>query len=620
MFVFDFDRTLTNGMSRPGEEKDLRKVSALSPFFERGTPKELMVKDEQGNEIPLARGGSVFAADYQKAAALAQIIREQKQRSLRVFFFDDAIVNAHVVATSTKLHLNMSAPCPDVELISYWWDTFEEETGPTPSMKPSHTATTDSNYADFAKPMLADFGVTSEEVDARIEAYRAINMGTRSRRKAGEPVGGEELSKVQAAGKDMRAKMAPLAATLGARFARGPRPPPVLPNSSYNAFKTGKKLHNAELSEIRDAKKKGGGVKSIGGGLEGLLAARGLPRGLPRPAPPPASDWRAKAAKEKARADVAKKLFENKGVASLPPGDLENPRWETAFQVESPDEGSTGGLAFVATLAGAFAIKSANDMAEEYVGTKFLEAAWVPVPKMRVVFVGEEEHGLILQSVEEVAKQYSRRGDAEGAGRVMLHALTAMKKFDGPLILMELVECAFSLNELGRGGGAESVLEPGRGGRMARSRLDAIGRVWVLDAVLNFRDRFCSRLSYARYDEAVVGAEGEGEGKEFLTGNCDNVLFSPVGAGFAAIDSHVKLIREGGGVGAKKVAEGNNSELIERLHRELGRVLIEGTGCMEWLRFTVKVVGGWGLSDEALECVRVGAVRGMKAVQGAIEA
>lgn len=155
---------------------------------------------------------------------------------------------------------------------------------------------------------------------------------------------------------------------------------------------------------------------------------------------------------------------------------------------------------------------------------------------------------------------------------------------------------------------------------MARSRLDAIGRVWVLDAVLNFRDRFCSRLSYARYDEAVVGAEGKGEGKEFLTGNCDNVLFSPVGAGFAAIDSHVKLIREGGGVGAKKVAKGNTSELIERLHRELGRVLIEGTGRMEWLRFTVKVVGGWGLSDEALECVRVGAVRGMKAVKGAIEA
>ena len=211
LFVFDFDRTLTNGMSKPGEEVELSKVvrggedtvralqrakdagaglyiitarapraltveqlyasldnaqSALSPIFRRGTeaPEEFTVKDADGNDIPLARGGNIFAADYQKAAALAQIIREQGQDSLRAFFFDDAIVNAHVVATATKLHLSSSSEIPDVALTSYWWDTYEEETGPNRSMTPSHTATTDSNYADFARHMLSDFGVTKEEV------------------------------------------------------------------------------------------------------------------------------------------------------------------------------------------------------------------------------------------------------------------------------------------------------------------------------------------------------------------------------------------------------------------------------------------------------------------------
>ena len=113
----------------------------------------------------------------------------------------------------------------------------------------------------------------------------------------------------------MRAKMAPLAATLGARFARGPRPPPVpvpvRPNSSYNAFEAGKILHEAELNDIRAAKKISGGVKSIGGGLGELFGPRG-PRG-PRGPAPPQSDWRTKTANEKARAEAAKKVRRLRG-------------------------------------------------------------------------------------------------------------------------------------------------------------------------------------------------------------------------------------------------------------------------------------------------------------------
>ena len=88
------------------------------------------------------------------------------------------------------------------------------------------------------------------------------------------------------------------------------------------------------------------GVGDINGGLGALLGAR-------RPPPPAAADpaggWRAKAAAEKARAAAAASLFKGRSAASLPPGPLSAPRWDTAFQVSRPDEGTTGGLAFVQT-------------------------------------------------------------------------------------------------------------------------------------------------------------------------------------------------------------------------------------------------------------------------------
>jgi hypothetical protein len=698
LFVFDFDRTLTNGMSNPGETELGKLVrggsttiaalqrardagsklyiitarrpvsmtvqqlfasldhaqSALSPFFERGQPEEMLLHDEQGNAIPLARGGNVIAADYQKAAALAHIIQEQpSQANLRVFFFDDVVVNSFVVATSTKQHLGPACSAP--EITSYWWDTFDEEIGPNPSMKPSHTNSTDSSYADFARHMLEAYGVTAAECDARIEAYRAISTGTRHHRQAGEPVSNGELRSVQAAYKDMHAKMSPLAATLGERFARGPRPPPVgvVPNAAYDAFTAGKALHSAELDAIRASKKEGGSgdsVRSISAGLGGLFgAARGPRGGLPRgPRPPPSSaeadggGWRAKAASDKARAKAAAALFANRSVASLPPGPLSAPMWETAFQVESPDEGTTGGLSFVATLAGAFAIKSANDLAEEFVGTRFLQIAGVPAPAVRMVHPGDEEHATILDAVEAVAKQYSQRGDAEGASGIMMHALTSMRKFDGPLLLMELVPAALTLNRLGSAQRAEAFLEPSAEDTRARTRLEAIGRLWVTDAVLNFRDRFTSRLNHAEYDAAVALAKsGDSNGaavtpeqlKVSLTGNCDNVLLTNAPfcrAGFAAIDSHVKLIR--GASSAADDSQNSRSVTSTMLLRELGALLEEASSaassgklssapsrCFDWLRFTIEVVSGHTLSDDALACARFGALRGVAAVPGAVE-
>ena len=112
LLVFDFDRTLTNGISRPGDETAkvvrggeatvaaLRRAhdagaglfivtarrparlsveqifasldnaqAALSPFFPRGDCAEF-----QFSNVPLARGGSVYASGYEKAAALAHIV------------------------------------------------------------------------------------------------------------------------------------------------------------------------------------------------------------------------------------------------------------------------------------------------------------------------------------------------------------------------------------------------------------------------------------------------------------------------------------------------------------------------------------------------------------------
>ena len=109
--------------------------SALSPFFPRGDCVEFQFGSEQSG-VPLARGGSVYASGYEKAAALAHIVSVQKQEGLRVFFFDDSVVNSYVVGTSTAQHLAESGLASAVaELRSYWWDSYEEEMGFSPTME-----------------------------------------------------------------------------------------------------------------------------------------------------------------------------------------------------------------------------------------------------------------------------------------------------------------------------------------------------------------------------------------------------------------------------------------------------------------------------------------------------
>ena len=629
LLVFDFDRTLTNGISRPGDETAkvvrggeatvaaLRRAhdagaglfivtarrparlsveqifasldnaqAALSPFFPRGDCAEFRFGDRGG--VPLARGGGVYASGYEKAAALAHIVSAQKRAGLRVFFFDDSVVNSYVVGTSTALHMAGRELAPAVtELTSYWWDSYDEEMGLSPTMGPSPLGTADSNYPDHLRHMLLAYGVTAAERDARIAAYRAAGH---VRPSVPRGVGAERAS-VEAASQASRAKMSGLAETLGARFARGPRPPPAP-----------------------------GGARAPG--LGALLGAR-------RPPPPRAAgvagDWRAQAAAQKARAAAAAALFEGRSAASLPPGPLAAPRWETAFQVGRPAEGTTGGLAFIATLAGAFAVKAADDVAEEFVGTRFLRAAGAPVPGARVVFPADAEHASILAAVEAVAKQYSRRGDAEGAQAVMVHVLVGLRKYDGPLLLLELVPAARAFDEIGAS--AAHLLEPAAGSR-ARARLEAMGRVWVVDAALHFHDRFASRLSCAGYD-AAAAAYAEGATADGVTGNLGNILLTDAPPAVAAVDSHVKLVRGTASDAAALAAA--RAEARARLRTELGALLAEARDAAErgalatapsrslgWLRVTVESSTGHSLSDGALAAARLGALRGVAAVPGAV--
>jgi len=280
IFIFDFDRTLTNGISFPGEPSLDKLVrggtsttaallraklagcplyiitarrpstltveqifasldhaqSALSPFFERGPPASLIVADldEPSHKIPLARGGNIFAADYQKAAALAQIIREQAEPT-KIYFFDDAIVNSFVVAEHLDRHLRGH----NFFLFSYWWDTFEEECGPTPTMTPSHTSSTDSSYAEHLSHMLLAFGIDSNERERRIGIYESLQRGkSRVGRVAGDLKGAGKLQKNQPS-------IGLLENVLGERFCKGP-------SDGYEAMaKMKKKKQNLPLTGWR---------------------------------------------------------------------------------------------------------------------------------------------------------------------------------------------------------------------------------------------------------------------------------------------------------------------------------------------------------------------------------
>ena len=94
---------------------------------------------------------------------------------------------------------------------------------------------TDSNYSEYMRHMLLAYGVSSSECDARIGVYRSkgnarhgLQRGKKvSAAQLGLRAGSAERASVEAASMASRVKMSGLEGSLGARFARGPRPPPA---------------------------------------------------------------------------------------------------------------------------------------------------------------------------------------------------------------------------------------------------------------------------------------------------------------------------------------------------------------------------------------------------------
>jgi hypothetical protein len=134
------------------------------------------------------------------------------------------------------------------------------------------------------------------------------------------------------------------------------------------------------------------------------------------------------------------------------------------------------------------------------------------------------------------------------------------------------------------------------------------------------------------YDAAAAAyAEGAApeEARARVAGNLGNILLTDVAAGVAAVDSHVKLVRGTASDAAALAAA--RAEARARLRTELGALLAEARDAAErgvlatapsrslgWLRVTVESSTGHSLSDGALAAARLGALRGVAAVPGAV--
>jgi hypothetical protein len=156
---------------------------------------------------------------------------------------------------------------------------------------------------------------------------------------------------------------------------------------------------------------------------------------------------------------------------------------------------------FIATLAGSFAVKAGSSLAEEYMAASFLRHLGVPVPETRMIYQGHPEHRAIIKAVQKVAVQYALRGDY--APRLEDKKLT---RFNGPLLLMQCMSSAHTLAQIDTETAKTCLeIEASSSGSdaeraVAEYRLQSIGRCWLGDLLLRFRDRFCSRGNLHDYD------------------------------------------------------------------------------------------------------------------------
>eukprot|EP00568_Trieres_chinensis_P011021 CAMPEP_0183292202 /NCGR_PEP_ID=MMETSP0160_2-20130417/1347_1 /TAXON_ID=2839 ORGANISM="Odontella Sinensis, Strain Grunow 1884" /NCGR_SAMPLE_ID=MMETSP0160_2 /ASSEMBLY_ACC=CAM_ASM_000250 /LENGTH=419 /DNA_ID=CAMNT_0025453123 /DNA_START=22 /DNA_END=1278 /DNA_ORIENTATION=- len=265
ILVFDYDRTLTNGFASPdtapfdrlrgGRESfdaisscpyrkfvlTARPASAatvttmtehcavLRMYVDAGAldiEGEVEKLDVSGGQSGITariiRRGSVYASDYNKGLALAQIVarawpelaapESKQEKTYRfgrrfVYFVDDNVNNSFEVDTTSHgvLLSEYGEEYRCVKVRGIWWDTFVEEFGSDckgnlPSMRPLGFGTDFSLNAEYAIA-LRHFGVSCSEREERLSRYGSdFVQGTDAggKDKMGDNNKGQKLGRVKA--------------------------------------------------------------------------------------------------------------------------------------------------------------------------------------------------------------------------------------------------------------------------------------------------------------------------------------------------------------------------------------------------------------------------------------
>jgi len=323
-------------------------------------------------------------------------------------------------------------------------------------------------------------------------------------------------------------------------------------------------------------------------------------------------NWRTKVAESQAKLAEQAKALEpwKKLTASLPAGDVDAPRWDTAFAVGIPDEGTTAAVLFIGTLAGGFCVKASQQPAQEYFAACFMARCGCPVPRVRVVFKHEPEQEQIRAAIRSVAGQYCARGDTETSARVLSvlnHGLALPQ-----LLVMELVPQAKALADTDAGIAREllDLPEGSRDGAAFSSalRLQALGRCFLADVMLAFRDRFARNpVLNPLYEEEVewMSAQRLGAWHRGMD-NGNNLLLTaePLAgrAGIFSIDTHVMHVVRSTEAGA----EPEDTGASERVRQFVAAVCTEAVAgspkapCLEFVRCFVKGQTGGAEGDQVI--------------------
>lgn len=190
-----------------GPQKEIGRFFLSNDRLHGNTAPRCETGSFYGHDLAFATDARLYASDYHKPAAIAHALSRNyapcpTADPILVFFVDDASVNVHDVG-SRLAELLVQGGRGDlarrVTVRCYWWDTFREDTGMSPSMAPE-SSRTERGYQDFMVNQLLDFGISSLEARRRRVVY-GVREGGCGRGKGGRvgkleraSVGQEELA------------------------------------------------------------------------------------------------------------------------------------------------------------------------------------------------------------------------------------------------------------------------------------------------------------------------------------------------------------------------------------------------------------------------------------------